>query len=125
MVREKPKIAYDTLIQKIKLGGLKLVDFETRVKALYVQWVRRLSTNLGCMGEEVVKHAYEWNYSLFRFFQSKTKKKIDYTEAYTCNFRMLEVWQEVHSYYPIDASHIKCESIWNNCLLRMLSVLYL
>lgn len=64
MVREyiwcgkKPKIAYDSLIQKTELGGLKLVDFETRVKASSVQWVRRLTTNSGCMGQAIVKHAY-------------------------------------------------------------------
>lgn len=36
---KRPKIAYDTLIQKIELGGLRLADLETRVKASYVQWV--------------------------------------------------------------------------------------
>lgn len=31
---------------------------------------------------------------------------------------MLEIWQEVHSYYPIEASHIKSKTIWNNCFIK-------
>ena len=39
------KIAYDTLIQGIEHGGLKLTDFKNKVKSLTVSWVKRLSNS--------------------------------------------------------------------------------
>ncbi len=36
------KIAYNVLIQQAEEGGLKLVDFEDKVKSLKVMWVKRL-----------------------------------------------------------------------------------
>ncbi len=42
------KIAYDTLIQPICKGGLKLMDFETKVKSLKETWVKRcLESSVG------------------------------------------------------------------------------
>ena len=40
-----PKIAYSTLIQTIENGGLKLVDFRTKVKSLSISWIKRLSSD--------------------------------------------------------------------------------
>ena len=40
-----PKIAYNTLIQGIENGGLKLIDFKNKVKSLTISWVKRLSSN--------------------------------------------------------------------------------
>ena len=35
------KIAYDVIIQQVFAGGLKLVDFEEKVKALQAIWIKR------------------------------------------------------------------------------------
>ena len=40
-----PKIAYSTLIQSIEKGGLKLVDFRTKVKSFSISWVKRFSND--------------------------------------------------------------------------------
>ena len=40
-----PKIAYNVMIQKIENGGLKLVDFESKVKSLKVEFIKRLLQN--------------------------------------------------------------------------------
>ena len=40
-----PKIAYDVMIQSIKNGGLKLVDFESKVKSLKLGFIKRLLQN--------------------------------------------------------------------------------
>ena len=36
------KISHDTLTQPIESGGLKLIDFDIKIKSLYVAWVKRL-----------------------------------------------------------------------------------
>ena len=40
-----PKVAYDVMIQSIENGGLKLVDFESKVKSLKLGFIKRLSQN--------------------------------------------------------------------------------
>ena len=40
-----PKIAYNVMIQNIENGGLKLVDFESKVKSLKVGFIKRLLQN--------------------------------------------------------------------------------
>ena len=41
------KIAYNVLIQNIEQGGLKLIDFESKVKSLKASWVKRLTDESG------------------------------------------------------------------------------
>ena len=36
-----PKIAYDVMIQSIENGGLKLVDFESKVESLKLGFIKR------------------------------------------------------------------------------------
>jgi hypothetical protein len=38
------KIAYDVTCQQIQYGGLKLTDFEDKVKSLKLMWIKRLSS---------------------------------------------------------------------------------
>ena len=40
-----PKIAYNVLIQNIKKGGVKLIDFGSKIKALKIGFVKRLLDN--------------------------------------------------------------------------------
>ena len=42
-----PKIKYNILIQPTNEAGLKLMDTESKLKALKLNWVRRLCSNLG------------------------------------------------------------------------------
>ncbi len=37
------KIGYDVIIQQIQDGGLKLIDFGEKIKALKIIWVKRLT----------------------------------------------------------------------------------
>lgn len=40
-----PKVAYNVMIQSIENGGLKLVDFECKVKSLKISFIKRLLNN--------------------------------------------------------------------------------
>lgn len=111
---KRSKVSYNTLIQKIEQGGLKLADLGTRIKASYVQWVKRLVRPEGCMNDEIVKWALNWPYEMKRYFQAKSVQKKQYKETFSFYQELVNVWQEVHSYLPLEASQIKCESLWNN-----------
>lgn len=65
------KISYSSLIKKIEHGGLKLADLDTRIKASYVQWVKRMVNTKGCINTELAKVALKWPYDIKRLFQSK------------------------------------------------------
>ena len=45
MGQQTSKIAYDVMIQSIENGGLKLVDFESKVKSLKLGFIKRLLQN--------------------------------------------------------------------------------
>ncbi len=40
------KIAYDVLVQQTEERGLKLVDFEDKIKSLKVMWVKHLTKDI-------------------------------------------------------------------------------
>ena len=56
-----PKIAYSTLIQSIENGGLKLVDFRTKVKSLSITWVKRFSNDSPGKWKAIPKILYKTN----------------------------------------------------------------
>lgn len=49
--------------------------------------------------------------------RGQSKQRTDYKETFTFYQELLKVWQEVHSFHPINASHIKSESLWNNVFI--------
>ena len=55
-----PKIAYDVIIQSIENGGLKLVDFESKVKSLKLGFVKRLLQN----------KTGKWRYTAAKFYKT-------------------------------------------------------
>ncbi len=57
------KIAYDVLIQQTEEGGLKLVDFEDKVKSLKVMWVKCLTKDeKDLYVSDVYVHLFRLNY---------------------------------------------------------------
>ena len=66
----KTKIAYNVLIQPIEKGGLKLTDFESKVKSLKAVWVKRfISDQSSCKSIAAAKHFFSTS-DLNTFFQS-------------------------------------------------------
>ena len=52
------KIAYNAMIQSIKNGGMNLVDFESKVKALTVSFIKRLLNNSPGKWKKMANHFY-------------------------------------------------------------------
>lgn len=105
------KIAYNVLIQGIDHGGLKLTDFECKVKALKASWVKRF-----CDGSDV-----NWKAAPSVFYGTKDinfyfkcnlgqRKDIDsrfYTDCH--NF-----WCSLNNINPEDGCSIRNQVLWNN-----------
>ena len=56
---KKAKGAYNVMIQHIGHGGLKLMDFESKVKALKVAWIKRLCSDNEARWKAAAKHFYK------------------------------------------------------------------
>ena len=67
-----PKIAYNTLIQDIENGGLKLIDLKTKVKSLSMSWIRRLGDANCGKWKAIPKLIYKTN-DLNFFFKCNSK----------------------------------------------------
>ena len=53
------KIAYNVMIQSIKNGGMNLVDFESKVKALKVSFINWLLNNSPGKWKNMANHFYK------------------------------------------------------------------
>ncbi len=79
------KIAYDVLIQQTEEGGLKLVDFEDKVKSLKVIWVKHLTKDKKerWMAAPTVFYKTQNLSQHFLFNQDKIKMEPNFYEDYT------------------------------------------
>lgn len=62
-----PKVAYNVVTQEINHGGLKLVDFEEKAKALNVSWVKRLASETKTCWKAIPSHIYNCDSLSFYF----------------------------------------------------------
>lgn len=89
---KQSKVAYDTIIQSIKDGGLRLADLETRIKASLLAWVRRILLNTECSAAETLRTCTnENNLTLIlgtkRHFHQNIKKRSSFYGE------MLRIWK--------------------------------
>ena len=116
------KVAYDILIQKTCDGGLKLVDFETKVRTLKLAWVQRLC-NLS-----------QANWKAAPLFLLDTK---DFNLYFKCNQETIKnlpskFYSEVQSSWAKlqelpnipPNSVIRNQTIWNNRYITINNRLY-
>jgi hypothetical protein len=106
------KIACDVLIQSICKGGLKLMDFETKVKALKAIWVKRFIDGSTHRWKAIPSFFYNTS-DLQHFFHANHASKLIFPKFY----------KDVHNFWSesrvIDKKNISIEmiqeqTIWNN-----------
>ncbi len=106
------KIAYNTLIQPICKGGLKLMDYETKVKSLKAIWVKRFLESSASKWKAVPCYFYKTTDIYFFFSANQPKIKIK-----------PKFYQDIQNYWSeartVDNTNIKVEMIqeqviWNN-----------
>ncbi len=116
---KRPKIAREVLTLNIADGGLKLCNYDVKVKALLLSWVDRLTgDNVDARWKIIPKHFYKTN-NLTQFFVSKqTKYKCDsnipkfYSDIYNA-------WVEIYGIEPTTIKEIHNEILWNNMYITI------
>ena len=109
------KIAYDVLIQTVEEGGLKLVDFESKVKTLKISWIKRMVTdNMQNWKAAPSSFLNTTNFGLY-FMCNQGKKEI--TPKFYQDIH--NYWSELQNIEKIDPYLIINQVIWNNRYLTI------
>ena len=111
---KQPKVANNVMIQKIEDGGLKMMDFESKLKALKISWVNRL-----------IDHHANWQLAPKRFYNThdlnfffSSKPKIRNNNSIPLFYReILTYWSELHNVEPTSGLQVRSEIIWNNIFI--------
>ena len=106
-----PKIAYNVLIQNIEQGGLKLIDFDTKIQSLKVSWIKRLADNKNSRWKAAPKAVYntnnlEWYFKCNRARDGNIQPKF-YRDIHNA-------WSDMNEVTNPDIDVIINQVIWNN-----------
>ena len=112
--QKKAKIAYKTLIQKKKQGGLQLVDLQKKDQALKCSWIKKaqdskniwLDVAKAFLPMELVKFS-ECN------LNNKHLEKMNIPKD-SIIYSVLKAWGEVHAKEPQGKSEILNQNLWYN-----------
>lgn len=110
---KKPKIAYDSLIQTIDRGGIKLIDLELRIKVNLLQWFRRViripERSVG------ITLSYLADTNNIKRYLSYRNPPFDHNmEKYHFYSAMMKRWKEARAFEPTTEEEIRRESLWFN-----------
>ena len=84
------KISYDTLVQPIESGGLKLIDFEIKIKSLHAAWVKRLASDT-CSKPKAAAAFFLKTDNLKFMFQCNRKQTTRYHSRFMLIYQLLGV----------------------------------
>ena len=105
------KIAYNVMIQSIKNGGMNLVDFESKVKALKVSFIKRLLNNSPGKWKNMANHFYNTRDLEFYFKCNRNENpRIEHKFYYDVHNH----WFELQRVKEIDSFIVSNQVIWNN-----------
>ena len=105
------KIAYNVMIQSIKNGGMNLVDFESKVKALKVSFINRLLNNSPGKWKNMANHFYNTRDLEFYFKCNRNENpRIEHKFYYDVHNH----WFELQRVKEIDSLIVSNQVLWNN-----------
>ncbi len=110
---KKSKISRKTLIQDIEYGGLKLCDFETKVKSLKLSWVKRLTSNNNANWKILPTHFYGCSNMSLYFYANQDNIKIS-NKIPRFYIDIHNLWMYNFHNEPSNLQDILQESIWLN-----------
>ena len=106
------KLAYNVMIQQIEKGGLKLVDFESKVKTLKAAWVQRMTNNISQRWKAAPAAFYNTNslHEYFKYNQSAIKLEPKFYQD------IHNVWSELTQIdvNSVTQAIVKSQTIWKN-----------
>ena len=102
------KIKYQVLIQPYEYGGVKLIDLDSKVRSLKINWIKRIIVEQGVWADflKIILNTDD----LVNFFQYPTKTKTNY-KFYD---QLLESWQYLRDFNITNKNMILNQSVWNN-----------
>ena len=110
-----PKVAYNNLIQSINMGGLKLVDIESKIKALKLTWITRLVNNQDKNWTAIPRLLYNTN-DLTKFFMENRMP----IKCYSYFYESIHTeWIKIRNNNEKTINNIKREIIWNNQYIKV------
>lgn len=117
---KRGKVAYNTLIQNIADGGIRLPDLTTRIQTTHLFWVKYLWNNPDSLMAAFLKDtlAYEDIQSMLR---AKTNFAARLPRRHCFLSNILSTWAKLHNTVPKDESQIQHELIWDNDHIRVSS----
>ena len=104
------KIAYDVMIQQIHDGGLKLIDFGEKVKALKTIWVKRMTDGSPQKWKAAPAIFYNTN-NLSNFFSYNLKPVSIKSQFYQ---DIQHYWSQLQQIKLLTPNAIFNQIIWNN-----------
>ena len=116
-----PKIAYNVLIQNIKKGGVKLIDFGSKIKALKIGFVKRLSDNSSERWKSPAAHFYQTS-NIKRYFQSNHAMSKEINHKFYSDIH--NFWSELQTIDKPTHIVIQNQILWNNRYITIENVPY-
>ena len=116
-----PKIAYNVLIQSIKKGGVKLIDFESKVKALKIGYVKRLLDNSLGKWKSAAAYFYKTN-NIKMYFQSNHAAYKEINHKFYSDIH--NFWSELQTIENPTNIVIQNQTIWTNRYITIENVPY-
>lgn len=108
----KDKVKRKVIISDYEHGGLKMVDFESRVKSLNIIWIKRLLDKENKHVWKVIPKLYFENFGGIEVFlrcnYSLEKLNLNLPLFYR---NILQVWKEI---FPTQQQPIEEQILWNN-----------
>ena len=105
------KIAYEVIIQEIKDGGLGLIDFEEKEKALKINWIKRITDGSNARWKLAPSYFYKCNDLTF-FFQCNQNVMND------TKLRMYgsiqKYWVDLNKLSELNCDVLRHQILWNN-----------
>ena len=111
MRRQTSQNSYDTLTQPIQSGGLKLIDFEIKIKSLHAAWVKRVASDTRSKWKAAA--AFFLKTDNFKFmFQCYRKQNDEISLSFYADIST--TWCELNAIRTPNAQIIKNQVLWNN-----------
>jgi hypothetical protein len=104
------KISYNTLIQRIDHGGLKLIDIESKITSIQLNWIKRLIDTDMSNWQAIVKKLLNSN-ELEEYFKQNRNPVKTYSLFYNS---IIKNWGKLRTTINPNKYLLKNEIIWNN-----------
>lgn len=110
---KRSKIAYNSLIQDIKQGGLRLADLDTRICTTHISLIRKAWLNPDSVWALTLKEALKQQ-DIHTILACKANWANVLSPHYTLFNEIFRSWEGAHNFDPDTEEMVQREIVWNN-----------